>query len=489
MKVVKFGTNFRRIVLTKGVLRGRIILNIKVKQNRMVETMSYQTNLTEGSVVKKYIAFVVPILISGLLQQLYNAADTMVVGKFVGASALAAVGATGSITNLILNMFLGLSGGADVVCARFFGARDKESLHRAIHTSIMLGIVSGVFLALAGFLFSRNLLMMMKTPAEVLDDATLYMQVYFLGAPASMLYNFSAAVLRASGDTKRPLYILTAAGITNVLLNLLFVIVFEMGVLGVAVATVASQVLSAVFALTLLVKNDAEFKLSFKKLRIYKKELLKIAGVGIPSGMNGMMFSVANVIIQVAVNSFGKIVMAATVAAGNISNFVYLVIASSEQAVMTFSGQNIGAGNFKRVDQTLKTGLIFAYICMGILVAVIFGFGENLLAMFVDGDNQADVIEVGMIKLMMVGVGYLLFVPTNLFYAVLKGMGKAFHGMLVNLVCTCLLRILWILVILPMNRTVPMLFAAYPVSWFTASVVMGIVYFTIRRKTFSRIQN
>ncbi len=451
--------------------------------------MSYQANLTEGSVTKKYIAFVIPILISGLLQQFYNAADTMIVGKFVGASALAAVGATGSITNLILNMFLGLSGGADVVCARFYGARDKEALHKAIHTSIMLGIVSGVFLALVGFIFSRDLLIMMKTPTEVLDDATLYMQVYFLGAPASMLYNFSAAVLRASGDTKRPLYILTAAGITNVLLNLLFVIVLDMGVLGVAVATVASQVLSATFALILLARNNNEFKLRFSKLRIYKRELLKIAGIGIPSGMNGMMFSVANVIIQVAVNSFGKIVMAATVAAGNISNFVYLVIASSEQAVMTFSGQNIGAGNFKRVDQTLKTGMIFAYIGIGVLVAVVFGFGENLLGLFVKGDNQAEVIKIGMIKLIIVSVGYLLFVPTNLFCAILKSMGKAFEGMLVNLVCTCLLRILWILVVLPMHRTVTMLYLAYPVSWTMASVVMGIVYFVIRKKTFSRIQN
>lgn len=449
--------------------------------------MAFETNLTEGSVAKKYIFFVIPILLSGFMQQLYNSADAVVVGKFVGDTALAAVGATSSLTNLILNLFLGLSVGTNVVCSRFFGAGDKEALHKAIHTSILLGIISGVLLALVGLIFSGSLLRFMATPEEVIGEATLYMQIYFLGAPASMLYNFGAAVLRAAGDTKRPLYILAAAGVANVVLNLFCVIVLELGVLGVAIGTVASQLLSAVMVLWILVRNNTEFKLTFSKLRIYKNELIKIAATGIPAGLNGIMFNISNVIIQTAINSFGKVAMAGSVASGNIENFVFLVINSAEQGVITFVGQNMGAKKPKRVNMVIKTGLLSTLVGVGVLSALVIIFSEELLGLFVKDASQTGIIKVGVMKMAVVVSSYCLLVPSSTYGAALKGMGSALACMVVNSVCVCLTRIVWILAILPLKRTITMLFFAYPVSWAISSIVMFVVYIIIRKKRYERI--
>ncbi len=450
--------------------------------------MSFQTDLTEGPVVKKYIFFMIPILLSGIIQQLYNTADTMVVGKFVGEGALAAVGSTASLTNLILNMFLGLSVGTNVVCSRLFGAGNKEDLHKAVHTSMLLAIVSGIILAVVGMVFSRKMLALMSTPDDVIDDATLYMKLYFLGSPTSMIYNFGAAILRAAGDTKRPLYILSFAGIANVGINLFCVIVLKWGVAGVAIGTIAAQLLSAILVLRLLVKTDTEFKLEFKKLKLYKKELTKIAVIGIPSGLNGIMFSISNVIIQSSINSFGKIAMAGSVASGNIESFGFLIINASVQGVVTFVGQNMGARKLKRVDNIVKIGMLSAFIGIGLFSALIFCFGEVLLGLFVKDATESGVIEIGMIKMIIAVSGYSLLIPCEIFGASLKGMGRAIENTIVSAICVCLLRVVWILAILPFNRTITMLFMAYPITWAISSVVMFFVFVVVRKKEFSKIR-
>lgn len=443
--------------------------------------MKFGTDLTTGSIVKKYIFFVLPIIASSFLQQLYNAADTMVVGKFVGDTALAAVGSTSHLTNLILNLFIGLSVGINVVCSKYYGAENKEGLKRAIHTSILMGLIVGVPLAFVGWFGSAYFLSLMGTPVDVIDQAALYMRIFFLGVPAALTYNFGAAILRAAGDTKRPLYILSFAGVANVVLNIVCVIVFKLGVVGVALGTIVSQAISAVAIIIILRKNDDEFRLRLSKLTIYKKELKKIISIGVPSGLSGVMFSLSNVIIQSSVNLFGKNAVAGNAAASNVEVFGFLLLSAAEQAVISFVGQNMGARKFDRVDASVKTCLIFAAVSTVSFAVIILTFGGFLLRLFTDGQ---EVIRIGLMKLTIVMSCYALYVPGQVLGGALKGLGKAVSPTVINAVCVCLLRVVWIFTVFPLRRELSTVYFSYPVSWGLASVATIIVYILARKKVF-----
>ncbi len=443
--------------------------------------MKFGTDLTTGSIFKKYIFFVLPIIASSFLQQLYNAADTMVVGKFAGDTALAAVGSTSHLTNLILNLFIGLSVGINVVCSKYYGAENKGGLKRAIHTSILMGLIVGVPLAFVGWFGSAYFLGLMGTPVDVIDQAALYMRVFFLGVPAALTYNFGAAILRAAGDTKRPLYILSFAGIVNVVLNLVCVIVFKLGVVGVALGTIVSQAISAVAIIILLKKNDDEFKLKLSKLTIYKKELKNIISIGVPSGLSGVMFSLSNVIIQSSVNFFGKNAVAANAAASNVEVFGFLLLSAAEQAVISFVGQNMGAKKFDRVDASVKNSLIFAGVSTVSFAVVVLVFGGFLLGLFTDGH---EVIKIGLMKLTILMSSYFLYVPGQVLGGALKGLGKAVSPTVINAVFVCLLRVVWVFTIFPLRRELSTVYFSYPVSWSVTSIATIIVYIRVRKKVF-----
>lgn len=446
--------------------------------------MSIGTNFTEGPVFKKYIRFIIPIVLTGFLQQLYNTADTMVVGKFAGDAALAAVGSTVALTNLILNLFLGLAVGANVVCAQCYGAGDKNGLNRAIHTAYVLAIGSGVILALVGCFFSKSFLRMMSTPDEVLGQAALYMKVFFLGAPASLIYNFGAAILRAAGDTKKPLYILALAGVVNVGLNLFCVIVLNLGVVGVALGTIASQFISAVAVTVILLRTDSDFRLKLSKMKIYTKELGRIMATGIPAGVSGIMFSLSNVIIQTAINSWGKAAIAGNVAASNVEIFGFLVLSAAEQGTVSFVGQNFGAKKYDRVDRVTKVSLAVGFVGAAIFAVAILAAGPFFLGFFTDSGSGSEVIRIGMIKMTIVLYSYILHTPNSILGGVMKGIGKALAVTIINGIFICVLRVLWIFYAYPMNETIEMIYYSYPVTWGSSSIASIVVYLIMRRKLF-----
>ena len=350
----------------------------------------------------------------------------------------------------------------------------------------MLALISGALLAFIGWFFSERLLEFMGTPKDVIDKSTLYMQIYFLGSPASMLYNFGSAVLRSAGDTKRPLYVLIVAGVINVGLNLFCVITLKLGVVGVAIGTVASQLFSAVAVLFMLIKNNTEFKLEFKKLCIHSRELKKIAMTGIPSGINGVLFSASNVIIQSAINSFGKLAVAGATAATNIEVFGFLILSSTEQGVVSFVGQNMGAGKFDRVNKVTKIAMTMGIIGTVLFMVIINRFGEQLLSFFADKESAQSVSRMGMIKLTIATSSFVLFAPNQVLSGILKGMGRATESMVINAFCVCLLRVIWMFFIFPINPVLEMIYYSYPVTWGASSVAMIIAYFIVRKKVFKK---
>lgn len=331
---------------------------------------TYEMDMCSGPILSKILAFALPLMLSGILQLLFNAADIVVVGRFAGSEALAAVGSTSSLINLIINMFIGLSIGANVVAARSYGARDAEAVSETVHTAVFSALVGGVILIFAGILLARPMLTLMGTPDDVIDQSALYMQIYFIGMPAFMLYNFGAAILRAIGDTKRPLYFLTLAGVVNVVFNLIFVIVFKMGVAGVALATIISQIISAALITLCLIKTEGPCHLDIKQLKFHKKSLMEMLRIGLPAGLQGTIFNISNVLIQSSVNSFGSLVMAGNTAASNIEGFVYTAMNAVYQTSLSFTSQNMGAKEFKRVDKVLVQCLLVVAV-----VGIVLGNG------------------------------------------------------------------------------------------------------------------
>ena len=440
-------------------------------------------HMTEGPLLTTVLYYSIPLMISSLLQLVFNAADTIVVGQFAGNEALAAVGSVGSLYNMIISLFIGLSIGVNVLVANFSGAELNNEVSDTVHTAILLSVVGGAGLAVIGFILARPLLSLMGTPDDVIGLAVLYTRIIFIGMPVTMLYNFAAAVLRAIGDTKRPLYFLTIAGIVNVILNLIFVIVFHMSVAGVALATILSQAISAVLVTRSLLHMDGPTRLYLQKLRIHRRLLVRIITIGLPAGIQSMMFSISNVVIQSSVNSFGSIVIAGNAAAANVGNFVYQAMNTFQQSVTSFAGQNLGARKPERVIGSLRACLFWAAVFGIVLGPLSTYFSHPLLSLF---SSDPGVIEVGVERMKIVVLPYALCGIMDVMTGVLRGIGYSTLPMIVSLMGACVFRLLWIATVFQAHRSMFVLLMSYPVSWTLTFIVLVILFAVLWKRVKKR---
>ncbi len=440
----------------------------------------YEIDMCTGSILKKMLMFAVPLMFSSILQLLFNAADIVVVGRYAGDNSLGAVGSTTSLINLLTNLFVGLSVGANVLVAHYYGAKEKEDLRKAVHTVITISILSGILLTVIGLVGARQFLIWMDTPTKVLPLATTYLRIYFVGMTATMVYNFGAAILRAVGDTKRPLYYLIFAGVINVGLNLLFVIKFDMDVAGVALATVISQCISAGLVLRCLIKETGGIHLDLRCLGIDKSNFMKILQVGLPAGFQGVLFSLSNVVIQSSVNGFGETIVAGNSAAGNIEGFVYMAMNAFHQAAISFTSQNIGAGRYDRVNKILYTAQLYVVIVGLSMGLAVVAFGEPLLGLYT---NNPAVVDAGMIRLKYIVTLYFLCGMMDVMVGSLRGLGYAIMPMIVSLIGACGLRLVWIATVfkIPEFHTIEMIYITYPITW-TLTLLAHIICFVIVRR-------
>lgn len=448
----------------------------------------HSMDLTRGSVAKNLLIFTIPILLTNLLQQLYQSADIVVVGNFASdpTVSLAAVGSTASITNLFLNLFLGLAIGANVVCANLFGAGDREALRRAMHSSILLAAVGGVLIGIAGYCATPFLLKeVMRSPEDVIGQATDYMRIIFLGQPGSLVFNFGAGILRSRGDTKRPMYILSATGVVNVLLNLVFVACFGWDAAGVALATVISMYVSAAVVLWILFHSQGEYHLSFKELRLAKRETLNIVKIGIPCGLNGIVFSVSNVVIVKGLNALGSTVLAGNSAASNVDTITYQILTAFYSAAVSFAGQNYGAKNLKRIDKLLAWAIGLSISFVLVADVFLFAFPNFFLRLFT---KDAAVAAVGISRVYIMGSGYVIYCISEITIGCTRGMGKSLMPTVLNAFFICVPRILWVLAIYPhLANGVPahdyvMLLWCYPISWTLSAIAQLGSYFYYRNQ-------
>lgn len=439
-------------------------------------------NMTEGPLFGKILFFSLPLMASGILQLLFNAADVIVVGRFAGENALAAVGSTGALINLILNLFIGLSTGASVCASNAIGAKDNERIRRCVHTSMALAISGGLVAMILGLFLSRPLLSLMGTKESLLDDAALYMRIYFLGVPASLIFNFAAGLIRAEGDTKRPLYILTISGVVNVVFNLFFVIVCHLGVAGVAIATAISNAVSMVLIVSHIMKLDSKLKYIIKDTRIYKRELFDVVRIGIPSGMSGMMFSISNAIIQSSINIFPETTVAGNTAASNIEGFIYTSMNSFYQASQTFTSQNLGAGKVKRINKVLKNSLIQVVLVGVALCALALTFRRHLLGLYVTGENVDAVIKAGMERMMVICSTYYFCGIMDVLGGSLRGMKYSFSTMIISMLGACAFRIIWLATVFKADQTVFNVYVSYPISWILTALAYLVCYVYAYRK-------
>ena len=441
--------------------------------------ISYRMDMTEGPLTTKIIKFTIPVMLSGILQLLFNTADVIVVGRFTGKTALAAVGSTGSLINLLVSLFIGLSIGTNVLVARYQGAKDDKAVSETVHTSIALGIVGGLILLIIGVVATRPLLEMMATPEDVIDQSTLYMRILFFGMPLNLILNFGAAILRAIGDTKRPLYYLTIAGVINLFLNIFLVTVFSLGVAGVAIATVISEGVSCGLILLCLKHETGAIRLYFNRIKINPSKCIDIMKIGLPAGLQGCIFSISNVLIQSSVNSFGSTVMAGNTAASNIEGFVYVSMNSLHQTCISFTSQNFGAGKFKRIKKVLINCLIIVAITGLVLGNSAYFFGKFLLSAY---NNEAEVISYGLIRLSIISTMYFLCGLMDVMVGAMRGIGYSILPMIVSLVGACGLRILWIYTVFVKFRTLDILFISYPVTWTITFLSHLVCYYIVTRK-------
>lgn len=419
-------------------------------------------DMCSGPLFSKILIFALPIMAMNILQLLFNAADMVVVGRFSGSEALAAVGATGALINLIVNLFMGLSVGTSVIVAQDCGAGKTGAVRRSVHTSIAISIIGGLIVMVVGLTLCKPLLDMMGTPEDIFDLAVLYMKIYFIGMPASMVYNFGAAILRAVGDSRRPMYYLVISGIVNVILNLFFVVVLHMSVDGVAWATVISQYLSVVLIMLCLFRSDGAIRFIPRKMRIDGQKLKAIVKIGLPAGLQGLLFSISNVLIQSAVNSFGSTMVAASSAAGNVEGIAGTPMNAYYNAAITFTGQNMGAKKYDRIDTVAKVCTILIFATWIFLGGATLFFGRPLLGLYT---SAPEVIELGMTRMKVMMIAYFTCGMMNVYPGLTRGMGYSMLPMLCTLVGACLLRIVWLATIFNWNPTVITLFACYPVTW------------------------
>ena len=443
-----------------------------------MKSNKYEIDMCNGSIMDKLVSFALPLMLSGILQLMFNAVDIIVVGRFSGSEALAAVGSTTALINVFTNLFIGISLGANVLAARFFAAGRKEEMSETVHTSITLALISGILMAFVGLVFSKGALELMGTPEDVIGLSTLYMRIYFMGMPFFMLYNYGAAILRAVGDTKRPLYFLIIAGVINAGLNMVLVIVFGLGVAGVGIATVFSQMVSCVLVLTCLCRTDGSYKLSFSKLSIKGYYLKQIFQVGIPAGIQSTVINFSNALLQSSVNSFGSTAMAGYTAANNILGFLYVSINSVTQACMSFTSQNFGVGKYKRMDRVLMDCMILSVGAALALGCGAYFFGAEILQVYTE---EADVIQCGVEILSITTVPYFLCGIMDLFPGALRGMGYSAVPMVLSIIGTVGMRVLWIFVFFPQHRSLYFLFISYPASWIATIVMQVVCYYFVRK--------
>ena len=442
----------------------------------------HSMDLTQGSVFKKLLAFAFPLWMATLVQQVYHAADVIVVGNFSenSTTALAAVGSTGSVTNLILNMFLGLAAGASVVCANLYGARDEAGLRRSMSTALLASTGGGLLVCVIGVIFARPLLLWMGSPVDVIDQATIYMQIIFLGKPAVLVYNTCSAIMRAHGESKRSMYILTIMGLVNVVLNLILVICFHMDVSGVAIATIVSQWLSAVVALYLLFHPLGEYRLKLSEFQFDKEIFYKILRIGLPAGLNGMVFNFSNVVVISAVNAMGSVAIAAVSAATSVATIAYSIPSAFSTACISFAGQNYGARKFDRIDKCLWNGVLIVEVLFISANLILTLFPEVFMRLYTD---NAEVIAVGIPKLYITCWGYLLYSVSEIANGCQRGFGKSMGPTVLNIVTICGIRVAWVLFVFPyMKQNLISLYMVFPISWACSAIAQLISYYKAKNK-------
>ncbi|MBS7297705.1 MAG: MATE family efflux transporter [Eubacteriales bacterium] len=433
----------------------------------------YQIDMINGPLFGKILMFAFPLMLSSMLQLLFNAADVIVVGRFAGETSLAAVGSTGSLTNMLVNLFIGFSVGTNVLTAQAIGAKDDNTAKETVHTSVLFSVICGIALAVTGFFLARPLLAMMDTPADVIDKSTIYMQIYFLGMPVSMLYNFGYAVMRALGDTRRPMYYLILAGIVNVVLNIIFVTQFHMDVAGVALATIISQAISAVLIVRALCKLDNSCRLNLKELKIKRRVMVRMVRIGLPAGIQSTLFATSNVLIQSSINFFGKTVMAGNAAAANIEGFVYVAMNAFQQTAMSFTSQNYGAKRFDRIKRVfiLCVATVFVVGLATGWLAIIFG--DKLIPLYSTGE---EVIEYGLKRLVFLCGTYFFCGIMDTIVGAIRGFGRTVIPMIVSLFWACAFRIIWVLTVFEQHKELEVLYISYPISWI-CTIIFQVSYF------------
>lgn len=445
---------------------------------------SHEIDMTNGPILPKILSFAVPLMLTGILQLLFNAADMVVVGKFAGSLALAAVGSTGSLINLLVNVFIGISTGANVLAARFFGSRNEAEMRKCVHTAVALSGVLGIFVCIFGSVLSGPMLHMMNTDPDVLPLSTLYLKIYFFGVPATVVYNFGAAILRAIGDTDRPLRFLMVSGVVNVVLNLITVVGLHMSVAGVAIATAVSQYVAAALVIICLMRSEGIYQVQPKNLKIHKDMFLQILMIGVPAGLQSAIFSISNVIIQSTINSFGSAVMAGNSAASNLEGFIYTAMNSFHHAALCFTSQNIGAKKHERLNK-------IAFSCIGCeiffgatLSTLAFTFRIPLLSLYISSAdaNLSAVLAAGVTRMTYVCIPYFMCGLMDVASGLLRGLGKAWTPLIISTIGGCIFRIIWIATIFPLNPTTDNLFISYPISWcLTFTAHFTAIYLTRKK--------
>ena len=444
-----------------------------------MQKSKYEIDMTNGSIMDKLVSFSLPLMVTSILQLMFNAVDIIVVGRFSGSDALAAVGATTALINIFTNLFIGISMGANVLCARYYAAGQDKEMSESVHTAIALALISGVLMAVVGFAAAGWALGLMDTPPDVIGQSTLYMKIYFLGMPFFMLYNYGAAVLRAVGDTKRPLFFLLFAGMANVALDLLLVIVIPLGVAGVAIGTVASQMVSSILVLHCLYKSEGSYQVRFSRLSVKGFYVKRIFQVGIPAGIQSTVINFSNALLQSSVNSFGSIAMAGYTAANNILGFLYVSVNAVTQACMSFTSQNYSVKKPKRMDRVLLDCILLSAGISLILGVGAWAFGSQVLRIYT---TEADVIQCGLEILSITTVPYFLCGIMDLFPGAMRGMGYSAVPMVLSIIGTVGTRILWIYGFFPYHRSLHFLFISYPASWIATIVMQAVCFFFVRKR-------
>ena len=429
--------------------------------------------MTEGVIWKEILLFSIPLLLGNLFQQLYNAVDSVVVGNYIGAQALAAVGSSAPVINLLVSFFMGLAVGAGVIISRYFGARKKEELHIAVHTSLALTFAAGLVMTLIGVLISPYVLQWVGTPSDVMESSVLYLRIYFLGILSVMVYNMGSGILRAVGDSRNPLYFLIVSSVTNIILDMLFVIVFHMGIAGVGWATLIAQTISAVLTMLLLMRTKEEYQLKLKHIRFHKHMLYEIVRLGLPSGLQNAIVSFSNVIVQSNINAFGSLAMAGCGSYTKIDGFAILPVMSYSMALTTFTGQNMGAKKYDRVKQGAKTGILMSVITIVCISALLLMLGPNVLAIF---SSDPTVINYGLYMMHVLAPGYIFLAISHAFNGIIRGAGITTVPMIVMVTCWCGLRMAWILTSVPLFHDIGVVFMGWPLTWIASALWLFLYY-------------